>query len=81
MTSENMKAEIAAMIEVAIYNFISTPWYVHLAKIAHLVFFVVGTLIAISISSYLLGWIVIAVTIAYVIFWAAWLGKRIERKV
>lgn len=81
MTSENMKAEMAAMIEVAIYNFISTPWYVHLAKVIHLVFFVIGMLIAISISSHILGWIVLLVAIAYVVFWTAWLRKRIERKV
>jgi hypothetical protein len=73
-----VSAEIMAMIQVAIYNFIKTPWYAHLARVIHLIFFVVGISIAISIASYTLGWVVLLITIAYVIFWAFWLRKRID---
>ena len=58
-----------------------TPWYVYFAKMIHIVFFVVGTLIAIKIASYTLGLIVLLVTVAYVLFWAFFLRKRIEPEI
>ena len=59
----------------------TTKWYVYLAKLSHVVFFIVGMLISASIVSYTLGYIVILITITYVAFYALWLRKRIELKV
>jgi hypothetical protein len=78
MKGENMIAEIMAMIDVAIYNLKLTKWYVFLAKLGHLVFMAAGMQIAIALGSDIMGLIVILITIAYVVFYGAWLGKRID---
>lgn len=57
------------------------PWYSHLAKWVPIILVTVGMTIAMKTASFTLGWIVLIVAIAYVLFWVFWLRKRIDRRV
>lgn len=79
MNLENMVAEGKLIWESFMLSLKTTKWYVYLAKFGHLVLFIVGLSIAAHLSNYLLGWIVLSITIAYVIFYALWIKKRIDK--